>query len=244
MVKMRVLFSYLFITSTFCSLYSQHLFVKKPHPKGFIERHHFQHSLNHCKSMCAYNVHRIHKSHVPHVVSVVHMVPSVLGSSESHATASLAEPVPVPIPIPVPELSLEQKQLAAIAANPKTATYKDRISAMKPGDVLELPPINFVYNQDELAVANMESFMQAVEFASNGFMVLVEGHTDDRGSDDYNLKLSMKGVERIKQLMVEMGVSEDFISVVGQGERKPIVPNISEENRLKNRRIEFKVFKL
>jgi outer membrane protein OmpA-like peptidoglycan-associated protein len=192
----------------------------------------------------------MHKSHVPHVVAIVHMAPALSGSSSPHThdthqpDTSKSLPVAVPAPAPPPTLTQEQKQLAAVAANPKIAKYKDSIANMKPGDMMELPPINFVYNQDELAVANMESFMQAVEFANNGFMVLVEGHTDDRGSDDYNLKLSMKRVERIKQLMVEMGVSEDFISVVGQGERKPIVPNTSEENRLKNRRIEFKIFKL
>jgi len=54
----------------------------------------------------------------------------------------------------------------------------------------------------------------------------------------------MKRVQRIKQLMAELGVSEYFISVVGQGERKPIAPNDSDEHRLTYRRIEFKVFKM
>lgn len=130
-----------------------------------------------------------------------------------------------------------------ILLGPKTAKYQQAIDSMKSGDALSLPTINFVYNQDELSVANMESFMSAVEFGQKGFMVLIEGHTDDKGSDDYNLKLSMKRVERIKSLMIGMGVPDDLISVVGQGERQPLVPNDSDEHRQQNRRIEFKIFK-
>ncbi len=111
-------------------------------------------------------------------------------------------------------------------------------------DPIILPPINFHYNQDELAVANMESFMQAVEYAKSGYMVLIEGHTDDRGAEDYNMNLSMKRVNRIKELMIQMGVDENMISAIGFGESQPIVPNDTEENRLKNRRIEFKAFKI
>lgn len=111
-------------------------------------------------------------------------------------------------------------------------------------DPIILPPINFHYNQDELAVANMESFMQAVEYAKSGYMILIEGHTDDRGAEDYNMNLSMKRVNRIKELMIQMGVDDNMISAIGFGESQPLVPNDTEENRLKNRRIEFKAFKI
>lgn len=107
---------------------------------------------------------------------------------------------------------------------------------------LVLPPIQFITDQDEFSVVNMDSFMQALEFALQGKVILVEGHTDDLGSDAYNLKLSMKRVEKIRQLLIEGGASDNSISVIGFGESQPVVPNTSPENRAKNRRIEFKVF--
>jgi outer membrane protein OmpA-like peptidoglycan-associated protein len=105
-----------------------------------------------------------------------------------------------------------------------------------------LPPIRFITAQDEFSVVNMDSFMEAMEYAKQGKVVLIEGHTDDVGSSDSNLKLSMKRAEKIRELMLSGGVSDDFISVIGFGEDKPLVPNTSAENRAVNRRIEFKVF--
>ena len=74
--------------------------------------------------------------------------------------------------------------------------------------------------------------------------ILVEGHTDDLGSSAYNLNLSIKRVEKIRQLMLQAGADDALISLKGYGEEKPIVPNTSEENREINRRIEFKIFDL
>ena len=105
-----------------------------------------------------------------------------------------------------------------------------------------LPPIRFITAQDEFSVVNMDSFMKAMELAQQGKIILIEGHTDDVGSDASNVQLSMKRAEKIRQLMLSGGVSDDLISVIGYGESRPIVPNKSAENRAVNRRIEFKVF--
>ena len=85
-------------------------------------------------------------------------------------------------------------------------------------------------------------FLLAVEFALQGKMVLVEGHTDDRGDDSHNLQLSMKRVRQIETLMHEIGVSEEKVSVIGYGETMPKYDNQTEEGRQKNRRVDFKIF--
>ena len=105
-----------------------------------------------------------------------------------------------------------------------------------------LPPIQFISDQDEFSVVNMDSFMQAMEYAQQGKIVLIEGHTDDLGSETYNLKLSIKRSEKIRQLLISGDVSDELISVIGYGESQPVVPNTSAENRSINRRIEFKIF--
>jgi outer membrane protein OmpA-like peptidoglycan-associated protein len=71
----------------------------------------------------------------------------------------------------------------------------------------------------------------------------IEGHTDDVGTDEYNLKLSQNRADEVKKYLIKKGVSSDLITAKGYGESKPIVPNDSDENRKRNRRVEFKITK-
>jgi outer membrane protein OmpA-like peptidoglycan-associated protein len=71
----------------------------------------------------------------------------------------------------------------------------------------------------------------------------IEGHTDDVGSDDYNMKLSQNRADAVKKYLTSKGVSENMITAKGFGETKPIVPNDSDKNREINRRVEFKITK-
>ena len=119
---------------------------------------------------------------------------------------------------------------------------RDTLQHLEPAIVLE--PIQFISDQDEFSVVNMDSFMKAMEYAQQGKVVFVEGHTDDLGSDKYNLDLSMKRAEKIRELLLSGGISDELISVIGYGESQPLVPNTSTENRAVNRRIEFKIFSL
>jgi outer membrane protein OmpA-like peptidoglycan-associated protein len=135
-----------------------------------------------------------------------------------------------------PPNSTRRKPFREMTQEQRRQTLKEQ----KPEVIL--PPIRFITAQDEFSVVNMDSFMEAMEHAKQGKVVLIEGHTDDIGSSDSNLKLSMKRAEKIRELMLSGGVSDDFISVIGFGEDRPLVPNSSSENRAVNRRIEFKVF--
>lgn len=100
----------------------------------------------------------------------------------------------------------------------------------------------FITDEAEFAYVNFDPFLLAVEYALQGKMVLVEGHTDDRGADDHNLQLSMKRVRQIETLMHEIGVPEENVSVIGYGESMPKYDNTTEEGRQKNRRVDFKIF--
>lgn len=105
-----------------------------------------------------------------------------------------------------------------------------------------LESLYFITDEAEFAYVNFDPFLLAVEYALQGKMVLVEGHTDDRGREDHNLQLSMKRVRQIETLMHDIGVSEKLISVIGYGESMPKYDNSTEEGRQKNRRIDFKIF--
>ncbi len=71
--------------------------------------------------------------------------------------------------------------------------------------------------------------------------VVVEGHTDDRGTEAYNLDLSRRRARAVADWLAAHGFPRDRIEVVGRGETAPIVPNDSEEHRARNRRVEIRV---
>ncbi len=107
---------------------------------------------------------------------------------------------------------------------------------------LVLAPLYFNFAQDEFSVVDMEPFLVAVEYALQGRTVLIEGHTDSFGNDQYNMQLSIKRVQRIRQLMLDMGVPDERISLVGYGEQMKSNTNKTDEGRQLNRRVDFTVF--
>lgn len=69
--------------------------------------------------------------------------------------------------------------------------------------------------------------------------ILIVGHTDNTGKDDYNLKLSQARAESVKRRLIELGIEEELIKTKGAGETSPISNNDSEKGRRENRRIEI-----
>lgn len=67
--------------------------------------------------------------------------------------------------------------------------------------------------------------------------VVVEGHTDSIGSEEYNLRLSQKRSENVMQYLVNYGIDSARLSAKGYGESKPIADNATEEGRQRNRRV-------
>lgn len=106
---------------------------------------------------------------------------------------------------------------------------------------IELAPLYFNFNQDELAMMDTEPFLYAVEYALQGRHILIEGHSDSQGADTYNVQLSIKRVQKIRKLMHDMGVPDDRISVVGYGEEHASVTPAKDDHQ-KFRRVDFKVF--
>ncbi|MDD3619066.1 MAG: OmpA family protein [Desulfobulbaceae bacterium] len=70
-------------------------------------------------------------------------------------------------------------------------------------------------------------------------MLEVQGHTDDQGSDDYNLKLSQRRAETVVTYLGLFDIDSSRLVSKGYGESKPVMPNTTEEGRAKNRRVEL-----
>jgi outer membrane protein OmpA-like peptidoglycan-associated protein/flagellar hook assembly protein FlgD len=73
--------------------------------------------------------------------------------------------------------------------------------------------------------------------------VLIEGHTDDIGKEEYNLDLSERRARAVHDYLVSRGIRIDRLKYVGMGETVPLYPNDSDENRRRNRRVEFMLIK-
>jgi outer membrane protein OmpA-like peptidoglycan-associated protein len=71
--------------------------------------------------------------------------------------------------------------------------------------------------------------------------IRVEGHTDNRGQHDYNVKLSQDRAASVKQFLVEKGVAADRLDARGFGPDQPADTNVTDKGRENNRRVEFMV---
>lgn len=74
--------------------------------------------------------------------------------------------------------------------------------------------------------------------------LIIEGHTDSIGKESYNLDLSRRRAQHVgKYLISQFGISSQKIKTIGLGESKPIADNGNYQGRIRNRRVEFKIFK-
>jgi outer membrane protein OmpA-like peptidoglycan-associated protein len=71
----------------------------------------------------------------------------------------------------------------------------------------------------------------------------ISSYTDNVGTAEYNMKIAQKRADGIGQLMQEYGIPVNNISISSYGKRDNIVPNDTEENRAKNRRVEIMAYK-
>lgn len=72
--------------------------------------------------------------------------------------------------------------------------------------------------------------------------ILIEGHTDDKGSEEYNQKLSEQRAQSVSSYLTGLGVSSGRVSDVGHGESMPVDSNDSEVGRAANRRVEVAIY--
>lgn len=107
--------------------------------------------------------------------------------------------------------------------------------------IFSLEGVNFAYNSAELTSAATAKLNEAVEMlkANSNVRVRIEGHTDSRGSDDYNMGLSQRRAESVVNFLTSNGIAANRLSAVGRGEGSPVADNETDEGRARNRRVDF-----
>lgn len=105
----------------------------------------------------------------------------------------------------------------------------------------QIPNINFDQSKAELIPSSYEELDKIVKILkdNSNFKILLEGHTDNQGDWNENMKLSLERVENVKAYIVSKGISPNRVRVKGWGGTKPMASNMSEERRKLNRRVEF-----
>ena len=103
--------------------------------------------------------------------------------------------------------------------------------------------VNFAFDSEALtegAKKNLNAVAEIfIEFPDTKLMI--EGHTDDAGSADYNMKLSKRRANAVVNYLESKGVQANRFEVAAFGETKPRFPNDTKENQAKNRRVEIGV---
>jgi outer membrane protein OmpA-like peptidoglycan-associated protein len=69
----------------------------------------------------------------------------------------------------------------------------------------------------------------------------IEGHTDSKADDKFNMKLSQRRADAVREYLQKAGISASRLVSVGFGETQPIAPNANEKGRAQNRRVEFNI---
>ncbi len=127
-------------------------------------------------------------------------------------------------------------------------------AALQPIDVIVteteviLKPIYFEFNKSNITqegAFELDKLVQVLK-ANPNMVILAKSHTDNRGSDKYNLDLSDRRAKSTVQYIISKGIDKDRISGKGMGELEPKVDckeNCTEEQHAENRRSEFLIVK-
>jgi outer membrane protein OmpA-like peptidoglycan-associated protein/tetratricopeptide (TPR) repeat protein len=151
------------------------------------------------------------------------------------ASADGYEPATQPI-----KVAKEKRTDVSIALNP--------IEVIITETEVILPPIFFEFDKSNITEegANVLNKLVEVMKANPNMVILAKSHTDNRGSDRYNLRLSDRRAQSTVQYLISQGISKDRISGKGMGESEPkhnCGENCTEEQHAENRRSEFLIVK-
>jgi OOP family OmpA-OmpF porin len=106
-----------------------------------------------------------------------------------------------------------------------------------------LKNINFETDKSNLLQSSCKELNKLVKYLMQNpsFNIEISGYTDNTGKEKDNIKLSEERAKAVVNYLIQNGISEKRASYKGYGSKKPTVPNDTEENKAKNRRVEFKI---
>ncbi len=113
----------------------------------------------------------------------------------------------------------------------------------KAGSKIVLRNLFFAFNSAEIEAQSNKEIAYLVDFMRQNPKIRIEitGHTDNVGTENYNLQLSQARANALRQLLIERGVSANRMTAQGKGSTDPIATNDTDEGRQTNRRVEIEI---
>lgn len=136
-----------------------------------------------------------------------------------------------------PEERITEKQLAKIETKDELAKYKEESGLFK--------DIFFEFDKYDVQ-DNAKAVLQSIAswlLKNPSAKILVEGHCDERGTNEYNLALGDRRAKGVRDYLAALGVSSNKIETISYGEEKPVCAEKTEECWAKNRRAHFVVLR-
>jgi outer membrane protein OmpA-like peptidoglycan-associated protein len=114
---------------------------------------------------------------------------------------------------------------------------------VKMNEIAEIEDINFEEDSARLTPKSLETIQKIAEILKENstYAIEISGHTDSIGDLEYNLELSKQRALSVKDALMKQGVDAKKMVANGYGDQRPLVDNNNEEDRKKNRRVEFKI---
>lgn len=119
----------------------------------------------------------------------------------------------------------------------------EHVSSYEQDAPMELMTVHFEYDRYDLTPEEMEVLTRNAEMLARhpNAVIRIEGHCDERGTEEYNMALGEKRARTVKQYLSNFGVNPDNLSIISYGEMVPVDYGKSESAWRKNRRAELVV---
>lgn len=106
--------------------------------------------------------------------------------------------------------------------------------------------ITFNYKSDKVEDEAKDVLDEIIAYlqANQDYVIEIEGHTDNIGDAESNKRHSLRRAKAISNYLIKQGILPSRIRVLGKGEGKPIATNATEEGRTRNRRVEFRLYRI
>lgn len=122
-------------------------------------------------------------------------------------------------------------------------TDRASIENMTPVDSSAYAPVYFAFDSYTVAPGEIGKIRAVADalMSSSAQAVILQGHTDERGSREYNLALGERRALAVRELLLTMGITSDQIQTLSMGEESPAVAGFDESAWSLNRRVQFQL---
>lgn len=161
--------------------------------------------------------------------------PAAPGPTEAAETTPAMAPEPAPVETYTPPPA--ETPMAPVEPAPMTP----ETPVMSAFDVSDLVDVFFDFDQADLSSESRDKLANNAKLlkAAANVKIVVEGHCDERGTNEYNLGLGERRASAVKNYLVSLGISSSRIMTISYGEEKPFAMGHGEDAWKQNRRGHF-----